>query len=306
MLLAPYWIKGLTQDKKVDATSSPHTSGLKSHAKPLPWAWRSVAVPLCVTMVRGGSSKRAETVDGGAAGLEKSSVRGARGAASSERWAGPKEAGKGAARRSGATARDGVGLFLGGGETHIGETARGTRPKKVLKVICCAGTAGAAERDESAVGDVFKEPGRLLLEGEPRNGEEGGKGAPRTIVGRFDGGADVGEQGAAAWYDLGSRPQGPNLPAFGRFTRGAEASDAIAPAGTVPTKKVAVAEIATEIEIVVVVSPVEMGTTPVGMADAEGTKASRMRIREIPNAVLLLKRVRPRNTKANSAQNCSA
>jgi hypothetical protein len=67
-----------------------------------------------------------------------------------------------------------------------------------------------------------------------------------------------------------------------------------------------VAEIVTEIEVVVVVSPVEMGTTPVGMADAEGTKASRMRIREIPNAVLLLKRVRPRNTKANSAQNCSA
>lgn len=77
MLLATHWKSGRAQYKKEEEASSPHARGSKSHAKPRPCSWRSVAVPLRVTMVRGGSPKRAEAEGVAGSGAEAPESRSA-------------------------------------------------------------------------------------------------------------------------------------------------------------------------------------------------------------------------------------
>lgn len=198
-------------------------------------------------------------------------------------------------RDSSTSRRGGVGGGGGCGGTGGGGSGRCGAPRAKNE----RNVKGALLR--FARGDAVGEGagGAALGRGEPRGGDAAAAAAEGAALA-----ARPGE--VAAWYDLGCRPPAPNLPGFGRFTGGADTgcSKTLAPAGSAPAARVAENE-KTDTDNVTAGST-EPRNPPVGIADAHGANASRMRITEMPSAVPRLKRARPKYAKASSAQNCSA
>jgi hypothetical protein len=147
--------------------------------------------------------------------------------------------------------------------------------------------------------------------GEPRSGDAAAAGAAGAALAAgvaLAAGATLAARlgEVAAWYVLGFRPPAPNLPGFGRFTGGAETgcSKTLAPAGSAPTARVAENEKTdTDNETAGSAGP---RNPPVGIADAHGAYASRMRITVMPSAAPRLKRARAKYARASSAPSCSA